>query len=356
MVKLKDVVFRINNDIDRFNTDVEFYLGKGHGECGEIAITEHGLLKKDVGSLGFKFHFCFEPGDTLFFSRSFALRKAGMAMYRGLCSDSTYILRSKNEEILYPEYIPAIIQSDRFWEYCDTHHTGGVNFLINWSTLADYEFELPSLDEQKEIATKIWSAYRLKQSYKKLLSATREMVKSRFIEMFGDPREMKGPSVLSNYVEMKAGCSITANSIEKELSSSNYPCYGGNGLRGYTSSFTHDGLFPLIGRQGALCGNVQLAEGKFFASEHAVVVTAKDGVNVTWLYYCLVLMDLNRLARGVAQPGLAVNQLNQLPFDLPPVALQEQFAAIYRQADKSEFELKKAIEAIDAVIKSLINN
>ena len=80
-VKLKEVVIRINNNIDRFNTDIKYYLGKSHGECGEIAITERGDLKADVGMLGFKFHFAFQPKDTLFFSRSFALRKAGMAMY-----------------------------------------------------------------------------------------------------------------------------------------------------------------------------------------------------------------------------------------------------------------------------------
>ena len=176
IVKLKDVVSRVNNNIDRFNTDIEYYLGKGHGECGDIAITERGNLKKDVGMLGFKFHFAFEPGDSLFFSRSFALRKAGMAMYTGICSDSTYILRTKDINVLLPDYLPAIIQSDVFWEYCDTHHTGGVNFLINWSTLADYEFELPPIPEQKVLADKLWAAYRLKESYRKLLVATQEMV------------------------------------------------------------------------------------------------------------------------------------------------------------------------------------
>lgn len=185
IVKLSNVVNRINNDIDRFNTDIKYYLGKGHGECGEIAITEHGDLKSDVGMLGFKFHFAFKPGDSLFFSRSFALRKAGMAMFEGICSDSTYILRSKDNNVLLPEYLPAVIQSDSFWEYCDTHHTGGVNFLINWSTLADYEFDLPSLDEQKALAEKLWAAYEVKQSYLKMIAATEEMVKAQFVEMFG---------------------------------------------------------------------------------------------------------------------------------------------------------------------------
>ena len=338
IVKLKDVVTRVNNNIDRFNTDIEYYLGKGHGECGEIAITERGNLKKDVGMLGFKFHFAFEPGDSLFFSRSFALRKAGMAMYTGICSDSTYIIRTKDINVLLPDYLPVIIQSDVFWEYCDTHHTGGVNFLINWSTLADYEFELPPLAEQRVLADILWAAYRLKESYKKLLAATSEMVKSQFIEMFGNNKPTEKQGVLADFCTLKAGKSVKSGDISDSYEEGLYPCYGGNGLRGYVSSYSHDGIYNIIGRQGALCGNVNIVNGKFYATEHAVVVTPKEQIAPYWLYFALSEMNLNQYARGVAQPGLAVNQLEQLPFTIPSMALQKQFVAIAEQADKSGFD------------------
>ena len=113
---------------------------------------------------------------------------------------------------------------------------------------------------------------------------------------------------------MKSGEGITASSITQH---DPYPCYGGNGLRGYTSSFTHEGDFALIGRQGALCGNVNSASGKFFASEHAVVVTPRSGTDIHFLTYLLRELRLNRLSEASAQPGLSVSKILQLSVPLP---------------------------------------
>ena len=86
------------------------------------------------------------------------------------------------------------------------------------------------------------------------------------------------------------------------------------------------------------------------------MVTPKEQIAPYWLYFALSGMNLNQYARGVAQPGLAVNQLERLPFAIPSIDLQQRFVTIAEQADKSGFELRKSIDAIDAVIKSLINN
>ena len=119
---------------------------------------------------------------------------------------------------------------------------------------------------------------------------------------------------------MKSGEGITAASIDHVCQ---YPCYGGNGLRGYTSRFTHDGSFVLIGRQGALCGNVVGVKGKFFASEHALVVTAKEGTNIRFLAYVLGRMRLNRFSESSAQPGLSVSKLLGLPLAIPPTEAEQ---------------------------------
>ena len=119
---------------------------------------------------------------------------------------------------------------------------------------------------------------------------------------------------------MKSGEGITAASIDHV---SQYPCYGGNGLRGYTSRFTHHGSFALIGRQGALCGNVVGVKGKFFASEHALVVTAKEGTNIRFLTYVLGRMRLNRFSESSAQPGLSVSKLLGLPLAIPPTEAEQ---------------------------------
>ena len=336
MTKLKEVVDRIKGNVDRFTTDIEYYIGGEHFESNELEITQKGNLKENLGVLGFKFHFAFQPRDVVFMARNPHLRKAGMVNFSGLCSDASYILRSKDESILSQDYLAVLLQSDHFWEYCDSHKVGSVNFANNWTSIANYEFDLPSIEKQVEVASRVWAAYRVKQSYKKLLAATDEMVKSRFIEMFGRKSTSVRNGTISDFFSLKAGKGMKSEDIHDYASESAiYPCYGGNGLRGYVSGYSHDGFYNLIGRQGALCGNVVLAKGKFYATEHAVVVNPKERMNDIWLYYALREMHLNQYARGVAQPGLAVNQLEKLPFSVPPLNYQDAFAQFVEQADKS---------------------
>ncbi len=123
---------------------------------------------------------------------------------------------------------------------------------------------------------------------------------------------------------MQSGESITGNSIR---STGRYPVFGGNGLRGYTSDFTHDGNHILIGRQGAHCGNVHVARGRFWASEHAVVMSPEGTNVVEWCAALLEAMNLNRLSVAAAQPGLAVDRLRELRIPVPPVAEQHAIAA-----------------------------
>ncbi|HHT9138827.1 MAG TPA: restriction endonuclease subunit S [Candidatus Wunengus sp. YC60] len=154
------------------------------------------------------------------------------------------------------------------------------------------------------------------------------------------PRDW-GVTRLGELSYMKSGETITAKRIS-EIDT--FPCYGGNGLRGYTSGYTHNGNFALIGRQGALCGNVQFVNGKFYASEHAVVVTPKVGTDIKWLYYMLVDMNLNQYSESSAQPGLSVAKILRLPITLPPTkAEQTAIATALNDADKLITELEKLI-------------
>ncbi|HET9033556.1 MAG TPA: restriction endonuclease subunit S [Dokdonella sp.] len=128
---------------------------------------------------------------------------------------------------------------------------------------------------------------------------------------------------LGHVCDMQAGKFVSASDISEQPSVGKFPCYGGNGLRGYTNSSTHSGEFPLIGRQGAHCGNVQFARGQFHATEHAVVASPKNGVSVAWLYYALEVLDLNRYATGQAQPGLSVDVLKAVPCSIPETEVEQ---------------------------------
>ena len=152
---------------------------------------------------------------------------------------------------------------------------------------------------------------------------------------------------VKNLCRMRSGDGITAESITPVGA---YPVYGGNGQRGYTSEYTHDGTFVLIGRQGALCGNVHLARGRFWASEHAVVTTVRSGYLPEWLGAILTVMDLNQYSIAAAQPGLSVERVLDLRLPVTPVSEQ---AAIVRFLDHADRHIRRYIRAKQKLIALL---
>ncbi|MFT0306614.1 restriction endonuclease subunit S [Bacteroides thetaiotaomicron] len=127
---------------------------------------------------------------------------------------------------------------------------------------------------------------------------------------------------------LQAGKNITAKDIsDKEGSEHRFPCYGGNGLRGYVCSYNRNGRFPLIGRQGALCGNINLADGLFYATEHAVVVETYCETDVDWALHTLTHLNLNQYATSTAQPGLSVSTINEVLIPLPPIEEQRRIVS-----------------------------
>lgn len=143
------------------------------------------------------------------------------------------------------------------------------------------------------------------------------------IDWIGDIPEHWEVKKLKYLASLKSGESITSDSIKD---TGDYPVFGGNGLRGYTSAYTHEGSYILIGRQGALCGNINYAKGQFWASEHAVIVTLSGGVNFIWLGELLRAMDLNQYSVAAAQPGLAVDRIQTLTVPVPSFKEQQKIA------------------------------
>lgn len=123
------------------------------------------------------------------------------------------------------------------------------------------------------------------------------------------------------FSSLRAGAMIPADSINAD---GDYPVYGGNGKRGYTNDFTHDGVHILIGRQGALCGNVHLCQGRFWSSEHAIVGEPVRNVAPRWLEFLLRIMDLGQYSMASAQPGIGVGQIATLQIPFPPPSEQRE--------------------------------
>ena len=153
---------------------------------------------------------------------------------------------------------------------------------------------------------------------------------------------------LKRIVSMQSGEAITTDNISEV---GEFAVYGANGLRGYTSSYTHDGDFVLIGRQGALCGNVNYARGKFWASEHAVVATHRKDIDSIWLGETLRAMNLNQYSIAAAQPGLSVDLIGRLGVGVPPLAEQQRIAAFLKRDTARIDELVAEQERLIELLK-----
>ena len=149
---------------------------------------------------------------------------------------------------------------------------------------------------------------------------------------------------LKYVASLESGEAITTDDIAE---SGKYAVFGGNGLRGYTSAYTHCGRHVLIGRQGALCGNINYSTGRFWASEHAVVAATKAEADVTWLGELLRSMNLNQYSQSAAQPGLAVDVIANLEIPVPPYSEQR---AIADYLDRETARLDALVAAKDPAV------
>ncbi|MGU9477474.1 restriction endonuclease subunit S [Clostridium perfringens] len=273
------------------------------------------------------------------------------------CNNFTSILRpNKNIVPKFGLYLLKNLYNKKKVLKFQNKTTGIINIKLN-DYLNNTEITIPNLEVQNRIAEVLNKTQELIDKRKEQIESLDELVKSKFIEMFGNPiTNSKGWNIklLGEVCEMKAGKNIKSADIYEKNNGKLYPCYGGNGLRGYVRDYSHDGNIPLIGRQGALCGNVKYAKGKFYATEHAVVTNPKIEMNTYWLYYILEQLDLNRLSTGAAQPGLTVGKLKEVELPIAPIGMQNDFENFAKQVDKLKFEMEKSLKELEDNFNSLM--
>ena len=234
-----------------------------------------------------------------------------------------------------PKFLYLIFQQINWYKY---NEAGGVPSLLK-TTIGNINIFIPNNEnEQKKIVDCFSSLDDLINAVADKIETLKEYKKGLMQQLF--PAEGKTTpafrfpefqnkgeweeSTLGDICDMQAGKFVSASEICDVKKDTMYPCYGGNGLRGYTHSFTHFGIYPLIGRQ---CGNITYAEGKFHATEHAVVVTLKKDIDIRWLYYQLIKLDLNQYATGQAQPGLSVDVIKKVTIRIPKNKNEQQLIA-----------------------------
>ena len=184
----------------------------------------------------------------------------------------------------------------------------------------------PTVAEQRAIAVALSDVDTLLGALNQLIAKKRDLKQAAMQQLLTRQTRLPGfdgeweVKRLATVCSMKSGEGITSADIDEF---SQYPCYGGNGLRGFTSHFTHTGGYSLIGRQGALCGNVLGVDGTFFASEHAIVATAFPQTDIRWLTYVLGELRLNQYSESSAQPGLSVAKLLNLDLVVPSTKAEQ---------------------------------
>ena len=365
-VKLSDVVKRANTKEDRFNTSLLYYVGGEHIETDNVVIKERGLIKGST--IGPMFYFGFKKGDVLLVSRNPHLRKSGMVSFDGICSEKTFVLETNDERILLQDYLPFIFQSDHFWEYAESHKSGSVNFFLNWSTLANYEFILPELDEQKKLAEVLWQIVDTMESYKKLLAKTDEMVKAKFNELLlKNERTCK----IRDYVELPITKItkdtkfdeiqyIDISSIDKDLriiqGTTNYQLNNAPS-RAQQIVKKNDILISTVRPNLKTFAIINLEADNLIASTGFCVLR----VQKCPLYYLYGIINsdifTNQMiseATGISYP--AVNDGNILNFKIPDISEEQQkyLADLVAKTEESKAAIQTSLNSLSAVYKKII--
>ena len=370
-VKLSDVAEEYSVRIDNpSESEFDFFIGS---DC--IGQYDFRIHKRSDASAITSTQKGFSAGDYLLVRRSLYgsdfRERAPRADFDGICSADIITIREK-EGIIANGFLIYVLYQKKLWDFIVSNSNGGLTRRIKWKQLAEYEFDLPSIEEQKIIAEKLWAAYRLKESYKKLLAATEEMVKSQFIEMFdGDKyHQMELDSIAEVWLK---GQAFKKDNICEE--GTNFCIHYGELFTKYgpiiydVSSTTNDEimkasksgdiLFPAsdvtpdgLARCSAIMRDEVLLGGDI------IVLRPKQGNNPEYLSWAINMQKEQLLKRvtGSVVRHMSAKGLKTVQIPIAPIDKQKQFIKIVKQADKSGFELRNSIEATDQVIKSLIND
>jgi type I restriction enzyme S subunit len=277
-----------------------------------------------------------------------------------------FVVRSTKEDFS-TRYLLWVLKSSIFTDFNGLTAYGSTIQHLYQNVFVEFAFAFPPVNTQISIAEylqrKTAEIDRIIANKQKLIALYEEekqaiinqavtkgldpnvKMKDSGVEWLGEIPEGWEVKQLRSVVQMKSGEGITSESIKE---SGEYPVYGGNGLRGYFENYTHMGDYVLIGRQGALCGNINYATGYFWASEHAIVCTLKGVYNTKWFGELLRVMNLNQYSVSAAQPGLSVENLKALKIPVPPINEQQTIVAhIEKESTRLDTIISKFNKQID---------
>jgi type I restriction enzyme S subunit len=359
-MKLKDIV-RESRETYKGDMSGIPVVGLEHLIPEEICFSEYEICSDKT------FTKAFHKGQVLFGRRRAYQKKAAIAHVDGVCSGDIMVLEAIPGKV-EPSLLPFIIQNDRFFDYAIQHSEGGLSPRVKWNAIANYEFDLPSIEEQKVLADKLWAAYRVKEAYRQLLSTTDEMLKAKFQEMFGKEPTMTLGQLAESWSKGQAFKKDEITETGKT------PCihygqlyqYGAviEDILSYTdaeavrTSKIGDILFPAsdVTPKGlARCSCIN-KDGVILGGD-IIIMHPLEGLNSSYLSYAInqQTQQLLALVTGSVVRHMSAKSLQTVRIPVPEKVDQQQFAEIATQAEATKTSLRASMEAIDRVIRSLIN-
>ena len=337
----------------------QYFVGLEHYDSGEPLITRYSTPENLTSSVK---HFA--KGDILVARRNVYLKRASLVDFEGVTSGDSIVLRAKDKK--YQHILPFILNSEDFWDYAEQNSDGTMSKRLSPADLLDYEFEEPA--DIDLLADKLWAAYRVKESYKKLLAATDDMLKAKFIEMFGEEEKIKigdaftttsGGTPNSKITHYYSGGTIpwlTSGEVRQGYIHSTESYITEEGLANSSAKWIPESSV-VIAMYGATIGNVGITNIPLTTNQAICSILPNNKYDQVFVYYAVKNKTdwMKSQSRGAAQPNISQAIIKQMEIPLPPLPLQQQFVEIANQAEATKESLRKSIENIDQVIKSLIN-
>ena len=334
---------------DRFT-----YLGLEHLDSGTLKVTRFG---SEVAPIGEKL--VMHKGDVLFGKRRAYQKKVAIAPFDGIFSAHGMVLRPK-ENVIDKDFFPLFISSDYFLDAAIKISVGSLSPTINWRDLKELEFELPDMDSQRKLAEVLWSINDTMEAYKKLISATDELVKSQFIVMFGESKNSPDAVSFETAFTIRDDLRKPINdAVRSEMHTGQlYPYYGANGQVDSINDYLMDCdaicLAEDCGAYGAGEHTSYIVSGKCWVNNHAHVLIPKECCDIEFANVYFRILDMTEYVTGTTRLKLTQAKMKTLPMILPSLELQREFADFVRQSDKSKFELEQALSELTATYKRII--
>lgn len=313
------------------------YIGLEHLDSGTLTVSRWG---SDIAPIGEKL--VMKKGDVLFGKRRAYQKKVGIAPFDGIFSAHGMVLRPR-EEVITKEYFPLFISSDYFLNEAIRISVGSLSPTVNWKDLKDLEFTIPSIEEQKRITPLIWAAIEAKNAYKEQIRCTDDLVKSQFIEMFGDPNNNANTVSFETAFTIRDDLRKPINdSVRSEMhENAMYPYYGANGqvdtINQYLMDCTALCLAEDCGAYGAGEASSYIVSGKCWVNNHAHVIIPKECCDLHYANAFFKILDMTPYVSGSTRLKLTQGKMKEIPVVLPSIGEQMKFAAIVEQSDKSKF-------------------